>query len=33
LDSSRLLALDWKPKTGLREGIALAYAEYLERPG
>ena len=33
LDSSRLLALGWKPKTGLREGIALAYADYLERLG
>ena len=31
LDVSRLNALGWKAKTGLREGIALAYADYLSR--
>jgi GDP-L-fucose synthase len=31
LDSSRLLALGWRPTVGLREGIARAYADFLER--
>jgi GDP-L-fucose synthase len=31
LDSSRITALGWKPKTGLREGIALAYEDFLRR--
>ena len=31
LDSSRLAALGWKPKVGLREGIALAYQDFLRR--
>jgi GDP-L-fucose synthase len=30
LDVSRLHALRWKPKTGFREGIARAYADYLQ---
>jgi GDP-L-fucose synthase len=29
LDSSRLMALGWKPKVGLREGIAAAYKDFL----
>jgi len=29
LDSSRLFALGWKPKIGLREGIERAYQEFL----
>ena len=29
LDSSRLMALGWKPKVGLREGIAAAYEDFL----
>ena len=32
LDVSRLSALGWAPKTGLREGIALAYRDFLGRP-
>ena len=32
LDSSRISALGWKPRTGLREGIAAAYADFLARP-
>ncbi len=28
LDSSRLLALGWRPRVGLREGIARAYADF-----
>jgi GDP-L-fucose synthase len=28
LDSSRISALGWKPKLGLREGIALAYEDF-----
>ena len=31
LDSSRLFALGWKPRVRLREGIALAYQDYLDR--
>jgi GDP-L-fucose synthase len=31
LDSSRLLALGWRPKVGLKEGIARAYADFRER--
>jgi GDP-L-fucose synthase len=30
LDVSRLYSLGWKPKTGFREGIAKAYADYLQ---
>jgi GDP-L-fucose synthase len=29
LDSSRISALGWKPKVGLREGIAAAYQDFL----
>ena len=32
LDSSRLNALGWQPRGGLREGIALAYRDFLQRP-
>ena len=31
LDSSRLQALGWQPRAGLREGIALAYRDFLAR--
>jgi GDP-L-fucose synthase len=31
MDSSRLFALGWKPKVGLREGIRLACADFLQR--
>jgi GDP-L-fucose synthase len=31
LDSARIMALGWKPKVGLREGIALAYQDFLKR--
>jgi len=31
LDSARLAALGWRPRTRLREGIALAYRDYLGR--
>ena len=31
LDSSRLLALGWQRKVGLREGIARAYADFHQR--
>ena len=31
LDSSRIMALGWKPKVGLREGIAAAYEDFLQR--
>ena len=31
LDVSRLLALGWRPRTGLAEGIALAYQDFLQR--
>ena len=33
MDSSRLFALGWKPGIGLDEGIAMAYADFLERGG
>jgi GDP-L-fucose synthase len=29
LDSGKLAALGWKPKVGLREGIAKSYAAFL----
>src|SRR5690606_13373164 len=29
LDTTRLSALGWRPRIGLREGIALAYADFL----
>jgi GDP-L-fucose synthase len=32
LDVSRLSALGWRARTPLREGIALAYRDFLERP-
>ena len=32
LDSSRISALGWKPKLGLREGIALAYEDFKRSP-
>ncbi len=31
LDSSRLLAVGWKPRTELRDGLAAACADYRER--
>ena len=31
LDVSRLAAFGWQPRTALREGIALAYADFLRR--
>jgi GDP-L-fucose synthase len=31
LDTSRLAALGWQPRIGLREGIALAYRDFLAR--
>jgi len=31
LDSGRLLALGWRPKVGLKEGIARAYADFQRR--
>ena len=30
LESTRIEALDWKPKVGLREGIAIAYQDFLK---
>jgi len=33
LDSSRLLALGWHPKVGLKEGIARTYADFQRRFG
>jgi GDP-L-fucose synthase len=33
LDSSRITALGWKPRTRLREGIAAAYRDFLSRNG
>ena len=33
LDSRRLLALGWRPKMGLKEGIARAYADFQRRFG
>ena len=32
LDLSRSLALGWKPKTSLEEGLKLAYKDFLENP-
>jgi GDP-L-fucose synthase len=32
LDISRLAGLGWKAKTSLRDGIALAYRDFVERP-
>jgi GDP-L-fucose synthase len=32
LDVSRLAALGWRPRIGLREGIAAAYRDFLARP-
>jgi GDP-L-fucose synthase len=31
IDTSRLLSLDWKPKVDLQQGLALAYADFLEQ--
>lgn len=31
MDSSRLFALGWKPKVQLRDGIQLAYSDFLQR--
>jgi GDP-L-fucose synthase len=31
MDSSRLLALGWKPQVTLEQGIALAYADFQKR--
>lgn len=31
MDSSRLFALGWKPKVALRDGIRLAYADFMQR--
>lgn len=31
MDSSRLFALGWKPKVTLRDGIRLAYSDFLQR--
>jgi len=33
IDSTRMRALGWKPKTPLAEGIPIAYADFLERHG
>jgi GDP-L-fucose synthase len=33
MDSSRLLALGWRAKTGFREGIGKAYPDFLKRYG
>jgi len=33
MDSSRLLALGWKPQVNLEQGIALAYADFQKRIG
>jgi len=32
LDSSRIAAFGWKPKVGLKEGIAAAYQDFLKLP-
>ena len=32
LDVGRLHSLGWRARTGLREGIRLAYEEFLARP-
>ena len=31
MDSSRLLSMGWKPQIEMREGIALAYEDFLSR--
>ena len=31
LDISRLTTLGWRPKTDLKEGIAMAYQDYLSQ--
>ena len=31
MDSTRLNALGWHPRTGLREGLALAYADFVQK--
>ena len=31
LDVTRLHGLGWRPRVGLREGLALAYADFLAR--
>ncbi len=31
LDSSRILALGWKPEVDLEKGIRLAYEDFLKR--
>lgn len=31
MDSGKLFSLGWKPKTGLKDGIALAYGDFLQR--
>lgn len=31
MDSSRMFSLGWKPQIGLKDGIALAYADFLRR--
>lgn len=33
MDSARLFKLGWRPKTGLEEGIRLAYRDFLRRQG
>jgi len=33
MDSSRLMALGWKPQVSIRDGIALAYEDFLARYG
>ena len=33
LDVSRLFALGWRPRVGLREGVGLAYRDFLDRFG
>jgi GDP-L-fucose synthase len=31
MDNSRLVGLGWRPTTGLQEGIACAYQDFLAR--
>jgi GDP-L-fucose synthase len=33
MDSSRLLALGWRPQVGLEAGVRLAYEDFLKRFG
>ena len=33
MDSSRLLALGWRPQVDLETGVRLAYQDYLKRLG